>query len=257
MIVPTGTANTASVVAAFRRLGVEPEDAETPEQVTAAARVVVPGVGAFGAAMGAVDALGMREALRDRIDRGRPTLAVCVGMQLLAAASVESPGTAGLGLVAATVERFPEGVPVPQLGWNRVEPAPGSAYLSPGWAYFAHSFRLTSVPDGWVAATAEHGGTFLAALERGAVLALQFHPELSGSWGSEVLARWMEAATATPRAPGVTLPNIERLTGSVPVTRSKLAGGGRDGTNIERLTGSGPFNRSTFADGKDGKAVES
>ena len=80
------------------------------------------------------------------------------------------------------------------MGWNEVEPGAGSRYLSPGWAYFANSFRYTQVPPGWTVATADHGGEFVAAMERGSVLAVQFHPELSGAWGAAVLSRWLEAA---------------------------------------------------------------
>ncbi len=148
VIVPTGTANVASVRAAFHRLGVEPRDAATPDDVEAAARVVLPGVGAFGSAMGAIDAAGMRAVLRDRVDAGRATLAVCVGMQLLGESSTESPGVAGLGVLPAVVSGFPAGVRVPQLGWNQVEPAAGSRYLSPGWAYFANSFRFSRLRVG-------------------------------------------------------------------------------------------------------------
>ena len=193
-IVPTGTANIASVRAALRRLGIEPVSAAAPDDIAAAERVVVPGVGSFGAAMNAIDAGGMSAPLRERIGDDRPTLAVCVGMQLLAAASDESPGATGLGVVAGTVSRFPETVRVPQLGWNEVEPGAGSRYLSPGWAYFANSFRYTQVPPGWTVATADHGGEFVAAMERGSVLAVQFHPELSGTWGAAVMSRWLEAA---------------------------------------------------------------
>ena len=197
LIVPTGTANVASIRAAFLRLGVEPRGATTPDEVAAASRVVVPGVGSFGAAMGAIDAAGMRSVLRQRIDAGRPTLAVCVGMQLLGDASTESPGVAGLGAVSASVSRFPAGVRVPQLGWNRVEPTAGTRYLTPGWAYFANSYRYATPPLGWpfsewTIAVAEHGGEFVAAMERGAVLAVQFHPELSAGWGAGVIGRWLD-----------------------------------------------------------------
>jgi len=191
VIVPTGTANIASVKAALRRLGAVPVDASRPEDVTSAARVVVPGVGSFGAAMATIDATGMRSALRERITAGSPTLAVCVGMQLLCDASTESPGAVGLGVVTGTVHRFRESVRVPQLGWNRVVPGPESVYLRPGWAYFANSYRLDSAPEGWSTATAEYDGKFVAAIERGPILALQFHPELSGSWGADLLRRWL------------------------------------------------------------------
>lgn len=192
LVVPTGTANLASVLAGLRRLGGEPALAADPDEVVSADRVVLPGVGAFGAAMGEIEERAMRSALTGRIELGRPTLLVCVGMQLLAEKSEESDGVAGLGVVPGSVQRFPAAVRVPQLGWNRVRAGVGCRFLTDGWAYFANSFRLTEIPRGWTGATADHGGEFVAAIERGDVLACQFHPELSGRWGSEVLASWLE-----------------------------------------------------------------
>ena len=194
-IVPTGTANTASVLAALRRLGGEPEIARNGDDVAVAERVVLPGVGAFGAAMDEVDRAGIRQALCERLSEGLPTLAICVGMQLLGTASEESGGSEGLGHVDAIVGRFPDSVRVPQLGWNEVSAGEGCRFLGDGWAYFANSYRFDRLPDGWSGATAEHGGEFVAAMERGDVLACQFHPELSGSWGSSILAAWLGRRT--------------------------------------------------------------
>jgi len=195
-IVPTGTANTASVTAALLRLGASMREAKSAQDVDAAEGVVLPGVGAFGAAMSRVDDIGLAPALRRRIEQGRPTLVVCVGMQLLCRDSEESPGAGGLAVLDATVTRFGGDVRVPQLGWNEVDPGPDMRFLEPGWAYFANSYRLDRVPTGWNAATTDYGGSFVAALEHGAVLACQFHPELSGPWGARLLGRWLETAKA-------------------------------------------------------------
>ncbi len=197
VIVPTGTANIASVAAAFRRLGVEPTESTRSDEIERAAGVVVPGVGAFAAAMDRVDSTRLRVALTERINEGRATLVVCVGMQLLCTASEESPGIAGLGVIDDRVERFDSEERVPQLGWNRVEPPRNSRFLEPGWAYFANSYRLRQAPDGWAAATTGYGGEFVSALERDDVLACQFHPELSGAWGARVLGRWMATTKET------------------------------------------------------------
>lgn len=191
VIVPTGTANIASVLAGFRRLGADPTMARDADDVANARRAVLPGVGSFGAAIDQVDRSGMREALVTRVVEGRPTLAVCVGMQLLSDGSEESEGAQGLGVVDVEVAKFSGDVRVPQLGWNRVLAGQGCRFVDDGWAYFANSFRFAQVPDGWRAAVADHGGPFVAALERGDVLACQFHPELSGAWGSAVLGRWL------------------------------------------------------------------
>ena len=190
MIVPTGTANTASVIAAFQRLDVEPLVAADSQMVDEAERVVLPGVGAFGPAIDRIDQLGMREAMTSRIENDQPTLAICLGMQLLCGASDESPDSVGLGVVQQSVTRFTGDVKVPQLGWNMVEPD-GSNWLEPGWAYFANSYMVPRIPEGWSGATTEYGESFVSAIERGSVLACQFHPELSGAWGSNLLRRWV------------------------------------------------------------------
>lgn len=194
VVVPTGTANIASVLAGLARLGADPSLARSVDDVDGADRVVVPGVGSFGAAIETLDRTGMPQLLKQRIEDGKPTLAVCVGMQLLAPTSEESDGASGLGVVSEAVKRFPESVRVPQLGWNEVAADPGSRFLTDGWAYFANSYRFESAPPGWTAAFSDHGGRFVAAMERGDVLACQFHPELSGEWGSEVLGRWLGRA---------------------------------------------------------------
>ncbi|HEU4321257.1 MAG TPA: imidazole glycerol phosphate synthase subunit HisH [Acidimicrobiia bacterium] len=195
IVVPTGTANIASVLAGLRRLGESPVLGADPDLIRAADRVVLPGVGSFGAAGAELDRVGLREVIRERVVEGRPTLAVCVGMQLLARSSEESVGAEGLGVIDRSVRRFPDEVRVPQLGWNRIVAGSGCRFVTDGWAYFANSFRIDSVPEGWSAATTDHGGEFVSALERGEVLACQFHPELSGVWGSALLGRWLGRAS--------------------------------------------------------------
>ncbi len=190
-VVRTGVANLASVLAALERAGAEPVLATEAEAIRAADRLVLPGVGAFGAAMGELRRLGIVEALRERIGAGRPTLTVCLGLQLLAASSEESPGEAGIGVVPEAVTRFAGQVRIPQMGWNHVMPEPSARWVRAGHAWFANTFKLDRIPAGWTGATADHGGPFVASIERGEVLACQFHPELSGAWGAELLGRWV------------------------------------------------------------------
>jgi len=194
VVVRTGVANVASITAALARLGVATVVTARPDEVERASMVVLPGVGAFGAGMSALCGAGLAEVLRGRVVAGRATLAVCLGMQLLCESSHESPGTAGLGVIHGSIERFGDGVRVPQVGWNRVHAGPGCTAVESGWAYFANSYRMRSAPDGWEAAMSEYGGGFVAALERGPVVACQFHPELSGPWGLALMRRWMERA---------------------------------------------------------------
>ncbi len=186
----TGIANLASVLAALGRAGANPVVTDDPDRVRAADRVLLPGVGAFGAGMARLHETGLGQALVERVGEGRPTMGICLGMQLFFGASEEAPGVEGLGVVRGAVTRFTGPVRVPQLGWNEVTPEPGARFVSPGFAYFANSYRATRAPD-WVACHAEHGGRFVAACERGDVLLCQFHPELSGAYGHALLSRWL------------------------------------------------------------------
>jgi imidazole glycerol phosphate synthase glutamine amidotransferase subunit len=133
--------------------------------------------------------------LRDRIEAGRSTLCICLGQQLLARSSDESPGSVpGLSIFDRHVQRLPATVRVPHFGWNLIEPPEGARLLTKGYAYFANSFCIAEPPAGWLAATTHHGIRFVAAMERGNVLTCQFHPELSGKWGLALLKRWLGTA---------------------------------------------------------------
>jgi glutamine amidotransferase len=191
IVLPTGVANVASVLAAFRRLGALPRLAEEQGAVRAAERVVLPGVGTFGAAMLGLRRGGFDQVIAARVRERSPTLAMCVGLQVLFEESDESPEARGLGVIEGRVGRFPETVRTPQFGWNRIEPEPGCRYLEPGHAYFANSYRTLAAP-GCQVAHAAHGHRFVAGLELGDVLACQFHPELSGAYGRDLMARWLE-----------------------------------------------------------------
>lgn len=190
-IVRTGSANLASVLAAFDRLGAPATLTEDADVVRRARRVVLPGVGAFGAVMRRLSRLGLADALGERATAGAPILAVCLGLQLFARASDESPDVAGLGVLSGMVRRFPCATKVPQLGWNGVMPDTGAEYLRPGYAYFANSYYLDAVDGDWTPTWASYGVRFVAAAERGSQLICQFHPELSGAWGAAVLERWV------------------------------------------------------------------
>jgi len=190
-VIRTGVANTASVCAALARCGLDPTVTGDAERVASSPFVVLPGVGSFGVGMESLRACGAAAAIAERVRAGRPTLAVCLGLQLLARESEETPGVSGLGVIDAPVTRFPVGVCTPQFGWNRVEPKAESGPVEPGYAYFANSYRLTSAPPGWGVAWADHGGAFVAALWDRGVLACQFHPEVSGPWGLSLIRRWI------------------------------------------------------------------
>ena len=201
VIVDSGVANLASIAGAFQRLGVTPVVTADPAIVRDAARLVLPGVGAFGAGMTALRSRGLDAAIQEVAARGAPLLGVCLGMQMLCEASEETPGVAGLGVLAGTCRRLPPSVRIPHLGWNSVSPEPEARLLTPGVAAFANSYALREGPAGWTTAWTTHGVPFIAALERGPMLACQFHPELSGAYGAALLDRWLTGRPARPARP--------------------------------------------------------
>jgi imidazole glycerol phosphate synthase glutamine amidotransferase subunit len=194
-VVDTGVANTASVLNGLRRIGASPVLATEADVIGEAAFVVLPGVGAFGAGMRRLEQVGADRAIANRFRDDRPLLAICLGMQLLCDRSEESQGVAGIGVAAASVRSLPAEVRVPHLGWNSVEASAGSPFES-GDAYFANSLCVTQPPDGWGAAWTTYGVRFASALWRGATLACQFHPELSGDWGLSVLESWLRTPSS-------------------------------------------------------------
>jgi imidazole glycerol-phosphate synthase subunit HisH len=204
LVVPTGAANLASVLSAMKRAGARARVAFDPGEIEDARLVVVPGVGSFGAAMAKLREAGTSGAIATRVRSGGATLGICLGMQIMFEESEESPGVAGLGVLSGKVERFVGAREsqgrwrVPQMGWNNVE-AGGGGVIEPGAAYFANSYRVAAAPTGWVAATAEHAGRFVAGLEREAVVLCQFHPELSGAWGQAFIRRWIAASLESGR----------------------------------------------------------
>ena len=196
-IINTGVANIRSLQAAFDRIEAPWALTEDAATIESASHVVLPGVGAFGAATAAIDQLNLRDAIRERLERPeKATLCICLGLQMLCKESEESPGESGLGILDAKIERFSDGVAVPQLGWNAVVPHESCdvKQFEAGEAYFANSFRLPTPPDGWDYATTDYDGGFISSFWRGKTLACQFHPELSGKWGQTLLKGWFDNA---------------------------------------------------------------
>lgn len=165
--------------------------------VRAADRIVLPGVGAFAACMAGLGALpGMIEALDSAVRRdGRPFLGICVGMQLLVEAGEEHGRHAGLGWLPGVVRPIRPADPlvkVPHMGWNDVIPAAAHPLIEPGEAYFLHGYAVEDVLLADIAATTDHGGRRVAAIARGNIAGVQFHPEKSQRYGIDLLARFLE-----------------------------------------------------------------
>ncbi|WP_298690797.1 imidazole glycerol phosphate synthase subunit HisH [uncultured Sphingomonas sp.] len=167
-----------------------------PEAVRAADRIVLPGVGAFGACMGALSALpGMVETLNGRvIEQGTPFLGICVGMQLMADAGEEHGTHTGLGWIGGTVRLMPDApdLKIPHMGWNGVMPATTHPLIVPGEAYFLHSFAFDVADPATLLAATDHGGPLTAAVGRDTMIGVQFHPEKSQAYGLAFLSRFLE-----------------------------------------------------------------
>ena len=186
--------NLTSVLKALRHLGAEPEVTDSDlALVESADRIVLPGVGHF-AATERLDSTGLTGAIRTAIARGVPFFGICVGMQWLYAGSSEAPTQPGLGALAESCTRFAESnEKVPHVGWNSLEVKKGSRLLAnvePGeYVYFTHSFKGPVTAD--TAATTFYIEPFAAAVERGNVMGVQFHPEKSGATGLKILRNFL------------------------------------------------------------------
>ena len=194
-LIDYGAGNLHSVANALKAAGAGAvEITSAADAVAGADRIVLPGVGAFGACASALRAVpGMVEALDQRVRRGGvPFLGVCVGMQLMADAGEEAGTHAGLGWVRGTVRLITPADPaakVPHMGWNDVVLARPHPLVAPGEAYFLHSYAFDGED---VIATTDHAGPVTAAIGRDNMLGVQFHPEKSQRYGLDLLARFLE-----------------------------------------------------------------
>jgi len=192
-----GAGNLRSLSSALVRAGAEPEVTIDPRVVSEAPLALIAGVGHVASAAAGLRTNGLDEALRERVATSRPIAGVCVGMQLLFGESEE--GGRGLGLLEGTVPRL-RARRVPHMGWNTLETSRPSQILDGldgADVYFAHSYAALPADGNVVAATVDHDGTVVAAVEHGLLAGLQFHPERSGAAGGRILEnllRWSRSA---------------------------------------------------------------
>lgn len=197
-IIDYGSGNLRSVQKALQHVGVHAEIGSSPLALRRAAAFVLPGVGAFGAAMAELERRGLTDAIQAQVAGGVPLLGVCLGLQLLFEQSEESPGVEGLGLLAGSVRRLPPaGGKIPHIGWNQIEIAKPSVLLSgvPNGSafYFVHSYAALPRQPSDVLTFTEYGVSFVSGVERDNVAAFQFHPEKSSTAGLRIyrnFAQW-------------------------------------------------------------------
>lgn len=194
-IIDYGAGNLHSVKNALDHLGAGSVITSDREQILAADRVILPGVGAFGDAMRSLNENGLADVVRSAADGSKPFLGICLGLQLLFESSEESPGAEGLGIFKGSVVRIPDrGLKIPHMGWNNISLPKKSAILPKGepFVYFVHSYYIRPEDESEISAYTEYGGRLAVAVERGMVFATQFHPEKSGEVGMEILKRFLE-----------------------------------------------------------------
>jgi glutamine amidotransferase len=209
-VVDYGGGNLGSLVAALERRGARFEVTADAARVAGADGAIFPGDGAFGATMDALRSRGLDVAIRALVERDRPFLGICVGMQVLFESSTEFGGSQGLGILPGVVSRFEDAPRVPHMGWNKLEllPPPCHPQERPQgasrrtftyglteneYAYFLHSYRVPVGPATVAAAT--HGERFSAIVAQRNVMGTQFHPEKSRETGARLLDNFLNLTT--------------------------------------------------------------
>ena len=198
-IIDYGAGNLQSVEKALRHIGCDCQVTADPAALLASEAAVLPGVGAFGDAMNQLRSRGLERPIPDFVDTGKPFLGICLGLQILFESSEESPGAAGLGLLKGKILHLPResGLKIPHIGWNSLSVGkPGGLFAGvegEPYVYFVHSYYLRAEED-VVTATAEYGTTIHAAVQKGNLLACQFHPEKSGQVGLSLLENFKAMA---------------------------------------------------------------
>ncbi len=193
-VVDYGMGNLGSVTKGLRRAGAEVELSGDPAVLRRADALVLPGDGAFAAAMAEIDGRGLTPLLHEAVERGTPLLGICIGMQLLFEESEEHGHNRGLGILPGRVRRFEGDLPVPHMGWNTLQRRRAHPVLEGvadgAHVYFVHSYYCDAAADVVIAAS-DYGREFPAIVGRDAVLGLQFHPEKSQGVGLRIAANFV------------------------------------------------------------------
>ena len=198
-----GAGNVRSVRNAIRKLGFEVKDAATPGDIRQAEKLVFPGVGNFISAIQRLNDLGYIDPLQERLQANKPFLGICLGLQTLFEGSKESIGTPGLGLIPGVVGKFDATrMSVPEIGWNGVnirKDSPLFNNYNDEKFYFVHSFRATENENNkdWLLTTTNYGDEFISGVQKGNVVAFQFHPEKSGEAGLNIFRNFLSADELT------------------------------------------------------------
>ena len=197
-IIDYDAGNIKSVEKAMQLLGQDVTITRDRETILQAEKVILPGVGAFGDAMGKIRQYGLEEVIGEVVDQKTPFLGICLGLQLLFERSDETPGVEGLGILKGEILRIPdkEGLKIPHMGWNSLKfQNQGRLFANlpeEPYVYFVHSYYLRAADEGIVTATTEYSTHIHASVEKDNVFACQFHPEKSSDVGIQILKNFVE-----------------------------------------------------------------
>lgn len=196
-IIDYDAGNIRSAEKALQFLGAETVITRDRKTILAADKVVLPGVGAFGDAMGKLRSYGLEEVIHETVKKGTPFLGICLGLQLLFESSEESEGVEGLGIFKGRIVRIPDapGLKIPHIGWNSLHyPNKGTLFqkvAEDSYVYFVHSYYAQPEEASIIRATTQYGVELVASVEKDNVFACQFHPEKSSEVGMQILKNFM------------------------------------------------------------------
>ena len=197
-IIDYDAGNLKSVEKALHYLGQESIITRDRDEILGADKVILPGVGSFGDAMGKIRDYGLEEVIHQVVEKDIPFLGICLGLQLMFESSEESPGVSGLGILKGRILRIPykEGLKIPHIGWNSLH-LTNNGRLFEGleensYVYFVHSYYLKAEEPEIVKASAWYGTDIHASVEKGNIFACQFHPEKSSDVGLHILKNFAE-----------------------------------------------------------------
>ncbi|HKM20990.1 MAG TPA: imidazole glycerol phosphate synthase subunit HisH [Lachnospiraceae bacterium] len=197
-IIDYDAGNIRSVEKALHFLGEEVVVTRDREQILSAEKVILPGVGAFGDAMGKLRSYGLETVIHEVVDKSTPFFGICLGLQLFFESSEEAPGVKGLGLLPGEIVKIPpkEGLKIPHMGWNSLELINGGRLFegipNGAYVYFVHSYYLKAKEPEVVKATTQYSTLIHAAVEKDNLFACQFHPEKSSEVGLQILRNFIQ-----------------------------------------------------------------
>ena len=195
IVIDYDAGNTANVLRALEKIGVRAELSADPEKILSATGLILPGVGAYPAAMAELEKRGLVSAIKEAVANGIPLLGICLGMQILTEKGLEHEETMGLGFIPGVCRAIPASKdrPVPHMGWNSLQLEQETA-LTAGLegqdVYFVHSY-FTDVPKEYIDVTADYGLQIPAMIHKDLVFGAQFHPEKSGDVGLGILEKFV------------------------------------------------------------------